>query len=353
MRHKEESTGPNTSNSVSFWYQICTIGLTAIILGLTLYRSMMTPTPREYGHHVDTLTANMVDMQAVQPVQVLTGMTISRYRAFDMIHNQFVFEGTVWFEYDPALLSIETISNFFIDRADIKKLSEPRAKMVDGKLLVRYDVLVNFSALLDYSLFPVDDHRLSLVMTNNRVTPQDIVFICKSQNFDVVGSAENFGWRRLDHRVIEGVISKTVTVGSRSVTIQQPAVEFVVTYGRTGIRYMLVLILPMFVLLVIMLSTFSYDSRTYFSSMVATNGAALSGLIGFRFVIESMSPVVGYFMLSDVYFMTFLCAGACIFLMSIFSRAFTLWMRYAVLSLIHIILNVIFVCIMFYVLQFS
>ena len=257
-------------------------------------------------------------------------------REFDFINNKFAFDGIVWFVFDPAIVSLDTISNFAFERAEIKSKSAPETRELEnGKLFVRFDIVVQFLPQLDFIIFPVDDHAISLVLFNNKASVHELIF--ESSNIDLIVAADttSVGWQKSYQDVITGYIAGDIKVQAETQKMSHPAAEFTLYYQRVSIKYPAILILPMFILMMIMLSTFCYDPNKYFSAIMAANGASLTGLIGFRFVIENSSPRVGYFVLSDYIFIAFVILAALIFLVGVFLGKLSLRTKYILVIAIH------------------
>ena len=208
-----------------------------------------------------------------------------------------------WFEFNPLLVSLDTLSNFSFNNAEIKHISKPETrKMGQNLVLATYDIVINFNSELNYKFFPMDDHVITLVMKNNAVSPHEILFESDKRFLVLKTKIDDLGWKQFYHSIETGYVREDFNLMDKNMSIEHPAVQFSIFYARAGVKYTLILLLPMLVFIIVMLTAFSYDPGKYFSSIMVANGASLSGLIAYRFVIENMSPKVGYFMLSDILF---------------------------------------------------
>jgi hypothetical protein len=59
----------------------------------------------------------------------------------------------------------------------------------------------------------------------------------------------------------------------------------------------------------ISLFCFAFDPETHSGTIFSLASAGVTGLLSYRFVIENMTPKVGYFVLSDRLFVLFLTAS--------------------------------------------
>lgn len=341
------------TKSISFLFHLITITITICITFTSIRITVEQPTPAEELLLIKSISPKMLSDSAVSPVTVRTGLSIFKYREFDMVNNDFIFEGTIWFDFDPSIVSIETVSHFRFEKGDIISISPPRSHLSGDRLQLFYDIIVRFKTELDYKLFPIDDHMLELVMVNTKVTPHNLIFEADGQSFIVAPNTESYGWIEATHEVTTGYSKQIIDTREPSLDIERPAIQFSILYRRSGFKYALILLMPLMVFIIIMLTTFSYDPEKYFSSIMVANGASLSGLIAFRFVIENMSPKVGYFMISDYFFLVFLALAAALFLIGIFSLNISMKTKKNLILLVHGLLIASFIAIVSYELSFS
>lgn len=337
---------------LSLRFHFITISITCIIALLSIKLTVEQPTPVEEEFSIKSLMPSMINTNNA-PITLKTGLSIYNYRTFDMLNSTYEFEGTIWFEFDPATISLDTISEFEFEKGDIIYKSNPRSRLKDNQLLVFYDILVRFKTELNYKLFPVDDHIIKLILVNKKVTPQELIYSVYNQSFIVRPKTESFGWIKMLKEVLSGYVEEAIDTRNESYNIYHPAVQFSIIYRRSGLKYALILLMPMVVFIIVMLTSFSYDPNKYFSSIMVANGASLSGLIAFRFIIENMSPKVGYFMVSDYFYLIFLGIAAILFLIGIFSINLSGKIKKTLILLVHGLLISSFIIIVAYVLSFS
>ena len=61
--------------------------------------------------------------------------------------------------------------------------SDPTIKIVDDIVTISFQTIVDFKAHLDYTYFPMSDHRLNIVLENRSVTPNELCFVSSKDNF--------------------------------------------------------------------------------------------------------------------------------------------------------------------------
>lgn len=257
------------------------------------------------------------------PDTIQVGLYISQFRNFNIITGEFDFDGIIWFEFNPDILSLQTIEKFVFKSGDIVSKSSPDTQMVDDKLLVRYNIRVKCTSPLNYSAFPLDDHALQLVIANYFIAPSTALFSSSVREFIVKAQTESFGWERTNRTVKTGIEKMEIDLYNAKKTNYYPIAIFSIDYARSGIRYTLSVLLPL--LLIFYLTLFSLSWGKGGGVNMAIGG--ITTTLGYRFVIENFSPKVGYFMLSDYIFFLFLICNAITFLINIvdaYARPFSL-----------------------------
>ncbi|MFA6066502.1 MAG: hypothetical protein WC707_04975 [Candidatus Babeliaceae bacterium] len=298
-------------------FQLIMIVITGSILAVSLYRSSLYFTSTDPTPAISRLTPKILEGFAGNPSVVRTGIFISDFLTFDPVKNDFIFKGIVWFELDPAIISIDMLKKFTFERAEILERSEPYTRIINDKLFVRYDVKVRFKTQLQYSYFPFDDHRIFLQLVHGVVSPDEMIFESSSADFIVHFSTAALGWTAIDRHVVTGFIESDVDPYDPKKNVYHPSVLFSIDYQRNGIRYALTILLPLLLIFFVSLFIFSIDAFKYSTVAVSLAAGSVTALLAYRFVIENFSPAVGYFMLSDYIFFLFLFASSFVFFFSI------------------------------------
>lgn len=250
--------------------------------------------------------------------EIETGIYIENFHAFDLTKNNFIVNAIVWFAYDPTLFSLETIGKFSFEKGDILSISKPETRAISRtKLVARYQVKIGFTTNLYYRLFPIDDHRLFLVLTNKFFSPKDCIFVAHESGVTLSPQMEIPGWRYVRHRVETGYSSAQLERTDEASKIYHPVVVYSIDFERDGLRQITVLFFPLFFIFYLALIVMALDPEQFGMARLTLGAANVSGLIGYRFVIEVVSPVVGYFMVSDLVFNLFLSLVAMIFLFNL------------------------------------
>lgn len=298
-------------------YQVVVFLVTSAIVLLLGIRAASRFNPLERYPEIQSITPEKIKEWGGEPVIVNVGMYITNWHQFDIVANNFVFDGVVWFEFDPSLISIDTISKFTFEKAEIIQKSNPNTRLIDGKLFAEYNIRLRFTTTLSHQFFPLDDHRIYITMVNINVTPSEVIF--RSYKSSFTSSRKIFipAWNQIDNAVRTGYQEDMIDKFDERKIVRYPAVEFILDFTRSGIRLTLLIFLPVFLIFFTSTFWFCFDPK-HTGVIMALVTSAIASLITYRFVIQGMSPEVGYFLLSDHVFTFFLGMSCVSFVLALF-----------------------------------
>lgn len=327
----------SNAKPVPLIFQFSMIGLTIFIVSICLYRSFNVFTTTEQKASTKKITPELLAQFGGHPGLVNVGLSIDDFLSFDPVKNDFVFIGTIWFEFNPAAITLALLSKFRFKAADILEKSEPEAKIINDKFIARYTIKVRFKNQLQYQYFPFDDHRIILELANPYVSTSDVIFHAVESNFLVKADTTAIGWKKMNREVNAGYVETEINEGQRQTRFYYPVVVFSVDYLRNGIRYAFTILLPLLAIFFISLMAFSLNPVANATLAITLSAGSVTALLAYRFVIENLSPTVGYFMLSDFIFFLFLCMVSLIFIFSIVLRQLPLWLKFVLVFIFHAI----------------
>jgi len=246
--------------------------------------------------------------------QVKVGLHINDFPDFNMRDNVFVFDANIWFLFDPSEVSLETIERFSFSRGNIlQKSLPPETKLIDGNYFVQYSLQVKFNADLNHKFFPFDDHRLYIEMTNKYVTPKELAFSSSLSSFLISNNMFLIGWKPVDMFIESGFTTEKLDKFDQSKNVSHPKVLFAIDFRRVGIQGIFLIFLPLCLMVFIGLFSFSLDPPKMEARISTLALTSITGLMGYRFVLQSLTPQVGYLLLSDCLFLLFLAVLFIIF----------------------------------------
>lgn len=315
--------------------QVLLITFSACIIWYCLFKRLNTFNTQDPKPPIIEVTPETYNAFGGFPDTVQVGLYINQFRAFNMTNNEFDFDGIIWFEFNPDILSLATLEKFVFKGGEVISKSAPDTQIVNNKLLVRYHIRVKSTGQLNYADFPLDNHSLSFVVANYFVSPSTILFSSSVREFILKAPTASFGWERIDHRVSTGIEKTEIDTHNENKTSYYPIAVFTIDFIRYGIRYTLSIMLPLLLIFYLTLFSLSWGK----SGGIGMATAGITATLGYRFVIENLSPKAGYFMLSDYIFFLFLTCNALIFLVNIidqYARPLTLKEKFSALCTLHV-----------------
>jgi hypothetical protein len=252
-------------------------------------------------------------------LNVDVGLYINKFLTFDVTRNEFIIDGIVWFKFDPSKISLKVFDSIYFEQGEILIRSLRSVRFVQDSVFVQYDVRVKFKSSLDYHFYPFDDHALYLIMGLKAIGQEEISFRINSSDFVVIEDMEVFGWKEQKSNAYSGYfIHNLENNNNENKTIESPVIVFTASYLHIDLQKGLIIFLPLFIMFFLGMFSFSIDPIKFYTMILSISLATISAILGFRFVIESFSPHVGYLMLSDYFFFMFLVLAAIILVINFF-----------------------------------
>ncbi len=335
MKEPEKQSDPFylPRTKVKTTYQAILVLFNMIILMGTLLWSVSFFRAHEKGREIKPITPDKIREFGAFAGVVQVGLLIEEFQQFSIVNNQFVFDGILWFKFNPDAISIDTLQKFSFEYGTLVYRSPPDVKLVDEQLLVRYNIRLRYHSELDYRDFPLDDHVIYIIFTNRFIQPSEVIFKSSQREFRVDADMEYRGWKLADKDVESGYLESKLDPHDPSKTVLFPAIIFSLDYSRTSIRYTLSIILPLAIMFFLVLFSLSLHLR----AAIPTAAGGITAILAYRFVIENLSPRVGFFMMSDFIFFLFLGLALIVFMINV-AEAYSKWQFSSRLKLIILIL---------------
>ncbi len=250
---------------------------------------------------------------------IKTGLFVRSFQDFDIKNNEFVADLVLWFEFDPTAISLETVEKFSFEKGKVLYRSPPNTKLINGNLLAMYEIRIAFSTNLDYHFFPFSDHRIFIVLTNKFIAPSEMFYKATGNGFSVSDDIYAAGWQYVGKGVEYGFISSQLEAHDIQKIVTYPRVIFSLDFAKSGVRQIFLILIPILLIFFLGLFSLSLDPVIHARAIIALSVGSITSLLGYRFVIEKLSPTVGYFMVSDHIFTYILAMTFFIFLIGTYT----------------------------------
>lgn len=280
--------------------------ISAFIIRVNMFKSEDEPVVLEY------ISPHNFRLFGGFPLAVKVGLQIDRFHEFSTIKNQFQFAGHLWFEYPAGALPTDFFDNFKFERGTILSRSSPEISVSGNKQRIIYALEASFGSNLIFSDFPVDDHQIDLVLTLPFASIGEVSLEALVTDFIFEDKLLHFGWSQIGRAVEQGYRQTRLSDQQNQLTIQQPTVTFSLKVERYGIRSLIAILLPIFLIYYLIFFALSVET----SSSVTVTLGCITGLLAYRYVIEQLSPQSGDLMLSDFLFFLLLAGAISVFLLN-------------------------------------
>jgi hypothetical protein len=257
-------------------------------------------------------------------VRIKSGMFIKNFPVFDINKNTFLIDAMIWFEFNGDEIMLETIEKFSFDNGKITYKSPPDIKISNEQIFVKYNVLFELKTDLNFHKFPFEDHRIPIVMSNDFVTPDEMIFVVDASAFQLRPNIAPAGWRFKDTAVDTGFLPLQLDRQDESKKAESPKALFILNVAKASARKALIIFIPLFSAAFLSLLSFLINAANI-GAKISLAITAVTALLGYRFVIEQMMPQVGYFTTTDAIYLFLL-----IFSFICFSVQLLLTRRYMV-----------------------
>lgn len=334
-------------NFVDLWIQVCFYAVSVAVFALFVYRASDVFAVHDAKPACIQAQVAQESLPAgTKPKIVTMGLFIRNFVTFDIIHNTIVVDGVVSAVFDKSQISVDEVGKFTIESGDVTRKADPVVNTKGDKTYALWDVRLTINPNFNFTGYPLDSHRLDIVISNYEVPSAVVEFAVENKFFTMDPHVNVAGWNFVGKSVQTGYAFELLPFGNDDKGIYSPRVIFSIDCKRHDINHLLSILLPMLGLFFLSLLVFSYSVQDFMDSYVTLAMAMLA----YRFVIQTMAPDTSYFMLSDYLFLLFLGVSLLTFFMNILVEYRSIRIKVVTLGLFHIVLFGA-VCYVFYMLM--
>lgn len=230
---------------------------------------------------------------------VQTGIFIKDIPKIDINKNFVIINALVWFKFNNSVVHLDTLESFsFLNCINLEK-KLVHLSIIQDETYVEYDIRLSFSNIFDHLYFPINDHRISIVMVHEKLTTHEMIY-------DVSGTAIQFdkNIKAEDMNVISGKVEagyreKMNVAENHEKNTPYPAVLFCINLKKNGLKNIRLIIIPLVLIFwissVVCLLAAIQPNQNYISTGIST----LTLIMAYRYVIMQISPKVSYNTLTE------------------------------------------------------
>lgn len=253
--------------------------------------------------NIATVTPYKPSNTTTEPIYI--NFTIHNFVESDIIKNDVSIDATISFGYNPQKVTREQIAQFDFDEASTEK-GVPFYHTFGNLEIAFYDIHVKSKMDFNFKTYPLDDHHFWFSFKNNALP-------LNTYHFNVLPGSFKMGPRMTINncvaenvRALTGYVSHLVELPAGSQELDSSRVIFAVDCNPLDMRHFLSVFLPMYLIFFLTLFSFSFAYSEHVTDVPGIAAAGIPALFAYRFVIETISPNVSYFMMSDYLFFLYL-----------------------------------------------
>jgi hypothetical protein len=244
------------------------------------------------------------------PVNV--SLNIQHFSEFDIVHDSMTFEGNIWFKFNPKELTEAELENFSFELGEIKQKVKIVDKIDKNKRIIGYSIRVSLISNLNYRLFPVDDHKIYIILTNHQLKEKKINFVPDQFLLNSDITIQDWVVNKIFHG--SGKVETNIQVHGENIDF--PAMIYQIDIMRYGNREILLILVPIFAMLFLSFILFSFNDYDF--QIVTITASSIATFIAYRFTVDNLMPKVGYITLADNIFLFFFVLSILVFYFSCF-----------------------------------
>lgn len=301
-------------------YQMILIIITSLIIIFISYNFMRNTNIKDPEPHIFEFDSqSKVLIEKSSPIEV--GFYIQGFNKFDLLNDDFFIRGVVWFVFDQNKISSDILKEFTFFRSEqmeVNTYDKKEVKLKDNKSLIRYLIKIKLASNLNFGLYPFDDHRLYFVLNNKFLPLEKGHFKVHVDNLKYENDVELQGWRVVNKGTKVGYSEFLLDNNDERKTIKFPRVIFYMDFKNDNIKNIIIIFLPLFITFFMFTFFISTEYAKHQELITGFASAAIPSILGYRFVIESMSPKISYFTFADCIFALFIVLSSVIFLVNFY-----------------------------------
>ncbi len=302
------------------------VGISAGSIYNSALRQLVPRTEQLLQLNPDIETIRVGDHEFAVKRVVLTGVDFSLIRDLDTVAETFYADFFIWFKYFGDDDAVDILLTNISDPQTLT-VTEVRSTEVDGEKYKVFRVTGTFTSPLDFRSFPFDTQALRVLVQNQTLTQQELVYAIDSDFLEVppaerLQSGNNAttsinqinNWQINSLNAFAGSVGTTSSLGDPTVAVATVGVEFSqvavgIQIGRNVDQFLLKNLLPLVLLLAITYISlfFSHDQTTERVSFGITG--VLTGAVLLSTVV-SVLPDVGYTVAIEWAFYAFILLSA-------------------------------------------
>lgn len=244
------------------------------------------------------------------------GLFINNFPEFSFYKNKFIVDALVWFSFPIGTESLHTIENFTFQNGKIKYKSKPIIQLDNKTVTISYHVVIQFITHLNYTDFPLSDHKLNIVLENRSVTPNELYFSSTNESLTLGKNLLVSNWDAKGTYVKSGFMQSQLHRKDKENAIAYPCTVFTVDFENKTLGRFILLYFPLF--LIFFIGFFSLLVSINDKNRLVIIASSAPMLVLNKLVINDLSPTTGSFTKIDKIYFLLICLSLSILIFQIY-----------------------------------
>ncbi len=313
FRKKRKQLERITDHTVLYFALLISISLTIVVFLFAAYKGKIL------DPEMPITPISEARYSALSDVKVETGLLVHDFSEFDMLKNNFVAQATLWFYFNPANVDKSLIDKFSFEKGAVLSKTEPREIKYGDKLLVLYDIELQCQGFFDYSHFPLDQHRLDIILINPIADPDKILYVTNPESIELAKDAYTEGWKPIGKSTKYGYIQETFSPSKEPMSVSYERTIFSFAFEHSSLKEGIIIFMPLILMFMIGLLSLLLDLVFESREIIELAVGSTLALVFFSNYIRTFTPLTGAFSLVDAFYVLLMAFMSGIFLIQVFA----------------------------------
>ncbi len=268
---------------------------------------------------------------------VYINFVIHNFVESEIIKNNISIDGTISFAYDPKKVSRDQVAQFGFDEAITEKCQISYHQFGDLEVAT-FDVQVRSKMDFNFSSYPLDDHKFWFSLKNSALPVEKYHFVMLPHSFTLGSRMTINNCMAENVHAQVGTVARDIFLPDGNHELYSSRAVFSVDCNPIDMRHFLSIFLPMYLIFFLTLFSFSFGYSEHVTDVPGIAAAGVPALFAYRFVIETISPDVSYFMVSDYLFFLYLILSLLTFLSVSWALNSSAWVKKVIIVSLYIVM---------------
>lgn len=313
----------------SKFYRVSVLALTAFLTLVIFYITLGMKPRLDPVPDIKPITPAKYNEWAQYSDVLNMGIFITNFGVSDFAQGLFMIDAFVWIQFNPLVFSLDTVSQFSIDKGRMISKDFIESIKVGEELFVRYRVRFEVKSNMNFKYYPLDSHRIYATFKYDNLAPSEVIAMTTVSRASFGNNAVSPNWTYGVPSSNYGYLESVLDDRNQANVVRTSAAGIFFDFDRATLRETMVVFTPYLLMLFIVFSSLLMGWASFQIIVITILG--ILGMILQRIIIGHMTAITSYYILSDCVFFLALGCAFLILIMEIISmvcqREETWWLE--------------------------